>query len=322
VESNLGQGSCFHFTAKLGVTADLLQDRISENVVAGVPVLVVDDNATNRRILTGLLRKWQIVVVSAAESATDALSQMRCACESGRPFRLVVTDVHMPGMDGFELAERAKDAPRLADAVIVMLTSGERPGDLARCHELGITTYLVKPVRRFELLACVTRALTDPASGEKIGRPVVSIPFRSPQASTAALVRILLAEDNVVNQHVARGILQKAGYPVVVAGNGQEALAALRRQTFDLVLMDIQMPGVDGFEATAAIRTNECGTKTHLHIIAMTAHAMKGDREKCLAAGMDGYISKPIRASDLLELVANYSKRERYDESLAGSATV
>jgi signal transduction histidine kinase/DNA-binding response OmpR family regulator len=321
VESKLGQGSCFHFTVQLGVTADLFHDPINENVVAGVPVLVVDDNATNRRILTGLLRKWQMVV-SAAESATDALSQMRRASESGHPFRLVVTDVHMRGMDGFELAERANGAPRLADAVILMLTSGARPGDLARCHQLGITTYLLKPVRRSELLASVTKALTDPASDEKISQPAVPIPFHLPQASTGALARILLAEDNVVNQHVARGILQKAGHTVLVAGNGLEALAALRRQTFDLVLMDIQMPGVDGFEATAAIRTNERGTNVHLPIIAMTAHAMMGDRERCLAAGMDGYLSKPIRASDLLEMVANCAKRERYDESLAGSATV
>jgi len=306
VESRPGQGSCFHFTARLGVSSESAKDPVSETVLAGVRVLIVDDNATNRRILADLAGIWGMIA-STAESGPEALSQMRRASEAGRPFRLVLTDVHMPQMDGFQLAEHVKGAPHLADALILMLTSGEREGDLERCRQLGISTYLTKPVRRSYLLRALTKALTNESTIEKISE--TASPARHPPQKHwyGAPVRILLAEDNVINQHVARSILQKAGHAIVVAGNGREALSALTRQTFDVVLMDVQMPEVDGFEATAAIRATELGTERHLPIIAMTAHAMKGDRERCLAAGMDGYISKPICASDLLELVGKYS---------------
>ena len=166
------------------------------------------------------------------------------------------------------------------------------------------------------------KALTPQAPLEKTTHPAAPTINHSPAASVYSPARILLAEDNIVNQHVARRILQKAGHSVVVAGNGLEALAALRLQTFDLVLMDIQMPEVDGFEATAAIRNIERGTNAHLPIIAMTAHAMKGDRERCLAAGMDGYLSKPVRSSDLLALITDYSSRMVHDESPVGLATL
>jgi CheY-like chemotaxis protein len=307
VESSLGQGSCFHFTARLGVSRESAQDPATETVLAGVRVLIVDDNATNRRILADLAGIWGMIP-STAESGPEALSQMRRASEAGRPFRLVLTDVHMPQMDGFQLAEHVKGAPHLADALILMLTSGEREGDVERCRKLGISTYLTKPVRRSYLLRALIKALTKQSTAEKISEPASA--RHPPQKHWhGAPVRILLAEDNVINQRVARSILQKAGHAIVVAGNGREALSALTRQTFDVVLMDVQMPEVDGLEATAAIRANELGTERHLPIIAMTAHAMKGDRERCLAAGMDGYISKPICASDLLELVSTYSSK-------------
>jgi CheY-like chemotaxis protein len=190
-----------------------------------------------------------------------------------------------------------------------MLTSGEREGDLDRCRGLGIATYLNKPVRRSDLLRALTKALTNQSSIERVSESVSLLRRPSEKVRNESPVRILLAEDNVINQHVARSILHKAGHLIIVASNGREALLALRRQTFDLVLMDVQMPEVDGFEATAAIRENELGTDRRLPIVAMTAHAMKGDRERCLAAGMDGYISKPISAGDLLELVDKYSGR-------------
>jgi len=306
VESSLGQGSCFHFTARLGITSESAPEPVSETALAGVRVLIVDDNATNRRILADLTRIWGMIP-STAESGPEALRQMRDASEAGHPLSLVLSDVHMPEMDGFQLAEHLAGPPHLADAVILMLTSGEREGDLGRCRELGIATYLNKPVRRSDLLRALTRALTNRSTIEKISAPASPARRLPQELRHGAPARILLAEDNVINQHVARSILQKAGHSVIVAGNGQEALSILRRQSFDLVLMDVQMPEVDGFEATAAIRENELGTDRRLPIIAMTAHAMKGDRERCLAAGMDGYISKPICASDLLDLVDKYA---------------
>ena len=306
VESRLGHGSCFHFTARLGVSSESAPDPASETVLAGVRVLIVDDNATNRRILADLAGMWGMIT-STVESGPEALSQMRQAWDAGHPFRLVLTDLHMPEMDGFQLAEHLAAAPHLADTLILMLTSGEREGDLGRCRQLGITTYLTKPVRRSDLLKALTKALTNESLIERVSEPVSLVRHPSQKVWHETPVRILLAEDNVINQHVARSILQKAGHTVIVASNGQEVLSVLRRQTFALVLMDVQMPEIDGFEATAAIRANELGTDRHIPIIAMTAHAMKGDRERCLAAGMDGYISKPICASDLLELVDKYT---------------
>jgi signal transduction histidine kinase/CheY-like chemotaxis protein len=308
VESRSGQGSCFHFTARLGLTSESAPEPMSETALAGVRVLIVDDNATNCRILANLTRMWGMIA-STAESGPEALRQMRYAAEAGHPFRLVLSDVHMPEMDGFQLAEHLAGPPHLADAVILMLTSGEREGDLDRCRDLGIATYLNKPVRRSDLLRALTKALTNQSSIERVSESVSLLRRPSEKVRNESPVRILLAEDNVINQHVARSILHKAGHLIIVASNGREALLALRRQTFDLVLMDVQMPEVDGFEATAAIRENELGTDRRLPIVAMTAHAMKGDRERCLAAGMDGYISKPISAGDLLELVDKYSGR-------------
>jgi signal transduction histidine kinase/CheY-like chemotaxis protein len=308
VESKLGQGSCFHFTARLGITSESTEDPMSETMLAGVRVLIADDNATNRRVLSDLARIWGMTA-STAESGPDALSQMRQACQAGQPFRLLVTDVHMPEMDGFQLAEQVKGAPHLANAVIVMLTSGEREGDVQRSRRLGITSYLTKPVRRSELFKALNKALTNESTIQKVSVPIWPARHKSRKRSDVVPVRVLLAEDNPVNQRVARCILENAGHAVVVAGNGQEALAVLRRQTFDVALMDVQMPEVDGFEATAAIRESELGSERHLPIIAMTAHAMKGDRERCIAAGMDGYISKPISGSDLLKMVSKYSRR-------------
>jgi CheY-like chemotaxis protein len=303
VESEPGKGSQFHFTLCLGAAGNTAAQPPDGASLAGKSVLVVDDNFTNRRILTEMFWMWDMQPAEAA-SAQEALSHLRRAAERATPFDLVVTDIHMPEMDGFGLVGRIKNTPALAGTAVIMLTSGEKRGDMQRCRELGVSTHLMKPVRRSELRAAIVRALehrehaglAEKAEGHEAR---VSLP----QAPAARRSHILLAEDNEVNQRVAAGLLKKGGHSVVIVGNGREAVFALRSEEFDLVLMDVQMPEMDGFEATTAIRQDEAGTNRHIPIIAMTAHAMTGDRERCLAAGMDGYISKPIRPGDLFNLI-------------------
>jgi PAS domain S-box-containing protein len=305
VESEPGKGSNFHFTVCLGIDHQALAASTEEMPLAGIPVLVVDDNFTNRRILTEMFWMWQMKPTEAA-SAQEALTHLRRASERGHPFALVVTDVHMPEMDGFDLAERIKDTPNLADVVILMLTSGEKRGDIQRCRGMGVSAYLMKPVRRAELRAAITKAMRAPSLSGNEKEPALPVSHVALQVAPESLrSRILLAEDNVVNQRLAARILEKAGHSVLIVSNGKEAIAALQRETIDLVLMDVQMPEMDGFEAARAIRNDEAGKAKHIPIIAMTAHAMTGDRDRCLAAGMDGYIAKPIHAQDLLGLVKN-----------------
>jgi CheY-like chemotaxis protein len=310
VESEPGKGSSFHFTIPMESAEEAPPAPSIDDVpLAGMAVLIVDDNLTNRRILTDMLWLWQARPTPAA-SAEEGLSLMRRASEQGHPFTLVLTDAHMPGMDGFDLAAQIKSSPYLAEAVILMLTSGQQQGDLARCRDLGVSGYLTKPVRRAELRAAIAGAFANHARRQlalrenQNGTAVKPSPLPTAQPSG---LRILLAEDNVVNQRVAVGILEKVGNHVVVTGNGREAIAAWRSQPFDVILMDVQMPEMDGFEATAAIRRAEAGTKVHIPIIAMTAHAMRGDRERCLAAGMDDYLSKPVRKGDLMEVIGKHS---------------
>jgi CheY-like chemotaxis protein/HPt (histidine-containing phosphotransfer) domain-containing protein len=303
VESAPGTGSTFHFTARFGIRSGTLERSVPVDAthLIDLPVLLVDDNATNRRILEEMLTKWGMRA-TAVDSGAAALAVLRQAHDSNRPFALVLLDCNMPEMDGFEVAARVRQNQIMPGATILMLTSAARPGDIARCKELGIAAYLIKPIRRGELLEAMLGVLgsqTAPPSKVRVssGRPV---------NERRRGVRILLVEDNPVNQAVALRLLEKQGHRVTVAGNGREALLVLAKTAapgFDLVLMDVQMPVMDGFEATAAIRAEESKTRRHLPIIAMTAHAMKGDRERCLVAGMDFYISKPIRASDLLDLV-------------------
>jgi CheY-like chemotaxis protein len=261
----------------------------------GLPVLVVDDNATNRRILEEVLGHWgmKVTTVDGGRSALAALERARSA---GAAFALVLIDGHMPDMDGFMLAERIQQNPQFAGSTLVLLTSGGQPGDIARCRQLGIASYLMKPVKQSELLRALSNALRLPRRDEAPAEPAAS--GESPRP-----LRILLAEDNPVNQRLAVRLLEKRGHAVALAGNGKEALAALERQPFDLVLMDWEMPEMNGFETTAAIRTREQGTGRRLPILAMTAHALKGDRERCLAAGMDGYIAKPIQAQELWRII-------------------
>ena len=310
VESTPGQGSCFHFSAQFRLPSERPQVPADAPALAGLNVLVVDDNATNRRILTDTLRGWQMNAV-AAESAPQALSEIESAFARNHPFALIVTDVHMPEMDGFQLVEKIKSSPHRADAIILMLTSAEQQRQIEHCRQLGVSGYLIKPVRRAELHTAILKALTGKSTVQNENLPrTPSGPLRSEEVLDTPILRILLAEDNAVNQRLACRILTKNGHQVVTAGNGREALRVLDRQIFDLILMDVQMPELDGLEATAAIRDHEKGTKAHIPIIAMTAYAMKGDQERCLAAGMDGYIAKPIRADDLLKLVEKYRQIE------------
>jgi CheY-like chemotaxis protein len=233
---------------------------------------------------------------------------MRRAALRGEPFELVLTDVHMPEMDGFDLVKKIKDSPSLTGAVILMLTSGEHRGDLARCKELGVSAYLTKPVRRAELRSAISKAIVSQSTQDVPSRSVLEVARERPSKKhTGPGAHILLVEDNVINQRVGRGILERAGHSVVIADTGKQALRLLDEQSFDIILMDLQMPELDGFETTAVIRESENGTGIRQRIIAMTAHALTGDRERCLRADLDDYITKPVDAPALLKLIHQYS---------------
>jgi signal transduction histidine kinase/CheY-like chemotaxis protein len=306
VESDAGRGSCFYFTARLGVSAHgRAESAANMPALEGVAVLVVDDNATNRRIFEGTLGKWGMRVTSA-NSAPCALAAMRGAVDSGCPFRLVLTDAHMPDMDGFMLAEQVNRDPALAGTRMLMLTSAGQRGDGARCRELGISAYLTKPVSQSELRQALCMVLgfqRDECALDQSQPMALVTKHVIEERRSPAGRRVLLAEDNPVNQALTVRLLTKRGHRVTVAANGREAVETLQREPFDVVLMDVQMPEMDGFEATAAIRQAEKATGAHIPIVAMTAHAMKGDAERCLASGMDAYLSKPIHAQDLYALL-------------------
>ena len=283
LESQPGQGTCFHFSANFGVGSETEPADASEPSLEGTPVLVVDDNEINRRILTDLLWRWRLRPASATGGA-EALAILRQSSERGDPFALVVTDCHMPEMDGFDLAQRIKATPHLAEAVVMMLSSGVQKGDSERCRELGIDIHVTKPVRRAELKAAIFEAMRQWRKPRAVAGPGAAEKKTGPALQDGSGMHILLVEDNVVNQLVARRILEKAGHRVVVANNGVEALQVFGQRAFDAVLMDVQMPEMGGFEATANLRQRERYGE-HIPIIAMTAHAMAGDRELCLAAG-------------------------------------
>jgi CheY-like chemotaxis protein len=266
----------------------------------GMRVLVVDDNATNRRIMKDTVESWGMKV-QVEESAAAGLGALYGARAEGRPYSLVLTDSHMPGMDGFAMVEVMKQNSDLAVTTVMMLTSGPQRGDIARCQELDIAAYLTKPIRQSQLHDAIVKALPARPKWEPAPAPTVRQTQQAPQHH----LRILLAEDNMVNQRLALRLLEKCGHQVAVTTNGREALAALDTGEFDVVLMDIQMPEMDGFEATAAIRSKEGNIGKHMPIIAMTAHAMTGDRERCIGAGMDGYIAKPIHPAELFKTLSN-----------------
>jgi signal transduction histidine kinase/DNA-binding response OmpR family regulator len=310
VESELGKGSTFHFLIVLSVQqgSATRSDPINPALLRDVHALIVDDNFTNRRVLLGMLSRWGMKP-TAVDGGRAALQAIEISTNAGKPFPLILLDGQMPEMDGFTLAEHIQKGPQSLSTTIMMLTSAGHLGDAARCRELGISAYLVKPIRQGELLDSICRVLDQTAP--KHAAPLVT---RHTLREEKSRVRILLAEDNAVNQTLAVRLLEKRGHAVTVAEDGRAAVEAFLAGSFELVLMDIQMPVMDGFEATAAIREREKITGGHVPIVAMTANALVGDREKCLAAGMDGYLSKPIRTSELFatieQMLANAPKLE------------
>lgn len=303
VESEVGKGSAFRFTVPFGLQREPVRLPVSVNTerLKGLYAIVVDDNATNRKMLETILLGWEMVPTEAA-SADTALELMKNARISGTPFAVAIIDYMMPDKDGFALAQAIGADPELKDTKLIMLTSAGQRGHAARCMELGISAYLMKPINISELMEAIFSSL--PESGTSCSGS--SLLTRHVIRESKKRTRILLAEDNQVNQKLATRMLQKMGHVVTVAGNGKEALELMTSSYFDVILMDIQMPEMDGLEATAAIRKQEAVSQgRHVPIIAMTAHAMAGDRERCLEAGMDGYISKPINPRELFEAIEN-----------------
>jgi signal transduction histidine kinase/DNA-binding response OmpR family regulator/ligand-binding sensor domain-containing protein len=291
-----GPGCAFHFTVAMALGQAPPQSAVAP--LAGVPVLIVDDNPTNRAVMVEMLRAQGMrpMAVDGGESAMAMLDQARAV---GCPFPLAILDFQMPGMDGFTLAERIRAHPELRATRLFMLTSAGQRGDAARCKDTGIEVYLLKPVKQSALLEAIGRAL-----GRPVAPGLASLTRHSLNESRPKL-RVLLAEDNAVNQKLAIRLLEKQGHSVTLAKDGREAVEAVEKGEFDVVLMDVQMPNMSGLEATAAIRALERATGKRVPIVAMTAHAMKGDEDRCLEAGMDGYVSKPIRPGHLMEVIAN-----------------
>jgi CheY-like chemotaxis protein len=276
----------------------------------GLPVLVVDDHATSRDMLAELLTSWQLrpILVEGGRAALEALSH---ATARSIPYRLLILDVQMPEMDGFTLAERIRQDPRYARTPIILLASGGLPAARARGRALGVACCLTKPIMPSELWEATLGAL----HGELADEATASVAM-PPAVAHGPSLHILVAEDNVVNQRLVSRLLEKHGHRVTVVSTGRDVLSGLGRQTYDLVLMDVQMPEMDGLEATAAIRTQEEGTGRHLPILALTAHAMQGDVERCLSAGMDGYLAKPFQADELEAALARLLPGVRRSEAI------
>jgi signal transduction histidine kinase/DNA-binding response OmpR family regulator len=318
VESEPGMGSTFHFTARLALNKapHKKQEQLNSSGLRGIPVLIVDDNGTNRRILHEILTRWNMQA-ACCDNGLSALIAMETAARKKKPFRLVLMDGHMPGMDGFGVIDQIRKNPKLQGVTIMMLTSGQQINDARRCRDLGVSQYLIKPILQSELMKSILKVLAETESapvpvpaaatdGEREASTRTRLPER-----TAPGHHILLAEDNVVNQRLAIRLLEKSGHTCMLAENGREAVEAFESEKFDLILMDVQMPEMGGFEAVRRIRLLELRSGVHTPIVALTAHAMKGDRERCLAAGMDDYLVKPIREIDLCNVVESNIARSR-----------
>jgi len=306
VESKPGQGSTFSFSVRLRLaTSQEASETARYDALKGIVVLVVDDNHTSRTIIHEILQHWGMQPISV-DSATAALATLLEYADDGRPIPVVVTDVTMPGVDGFVLCEQIRNAEELASTELICLSASDRAGDLARYEQLGIWAHLLKPVKPSELGAILVGIATKNrpqkvASFDNL-RPV-PVPARRS-------LQILLAEDSLMNQKLVIGLLGKLGHVVEVVSTGRAAVVASEKRSFDLILMDVQMPEMNGLEATRHIRRREAKSGKHVPIIALTAHALKGDRDQCLSAGMDGYVAKPVRHRDLLQAI---------EESLAGT---
>jgi PAS domain S-box-containing protein len=298
LESEPGRGSAFHFTARLGLQTSAIAEQAPVPVkLLDLPVLVVDDNSTSRKILEEMLTNWKMKPV-AAESGPAALEALKRAQKKGEPFQLVLADGHMPGMDGFDLSASVQKDARLRGMTIILLTFAGRREDQARAKSAGSAAAVTKPVKQSELWDAIVTALHVPVR-QKL-RPSAA---RSPARGTHRRLRVLVAEDNPVNQELVLHLLERRGHSVIVAENGKQAISALEKHKFDLVVMDVQMPEMGGIEATEEIRRKEKSNGGHIPIFAMTAHAMPGDRERCLAAGMDGYVPKPIDPKLFIQII-------------------
>jgi PAS domain S-box-containing protein len=287
LDSEPGEGSTFHFLAAFGVVAAVPQAALDIHP-GELPALVVDDNAVNRRILSEQLTRLGMKPAQA-ESGPEALRMLTAAAQSGSPYRLVLLDVHMPELDGFGVATEIASRPELSGATVIMLTSAGRHDDVERCRALKIAAYLNKPISPTHLRDVISQLL-----GRDVAAPAAGVDQARGSLPAHLRRKVLLAEDNIVNQRVAVGLLAKRGHDVTVVGTGKEALERLDREHFDVILMDVQMPEMGGLEATGIIRQREAGTNRHVWIVAMTAHTMQGDRDECLGAGMDTYIAKPV----------------------------
>jgi len=302
VESEPGKGSRFHFTAEVGAAPAVGGGNTEMELLRGIPVLVIDNNATARRILAETLTGWGMQTRAAADGVS-ALREIGRAERLGRPFKVVLADSQMPGLSGSALVRSLQELSRQPFAIVMVMSCTEHKDGAVRFRQQGAAACLVKPVRRTELKAALFAALGTP--------PVAAAPGEAPTAEAAPApaarprngLRILLAEDNPVNQRVATVMLERRGHAVTVAGNGREAVRLTQERDFDLVLMDVQMPEMDGLEATSVLRARETGSGRRLPIVAMTAHAMKGDSERCIDAGMDAYVSKPIRPDVLFTVI-------------------
>jgi signal transduction histidine kinase/ligand-binding sensor domain-containing protein/CheY-like chemotaxis protein len=302
VESTPGAGSQFHFALNVGVPEIRQVTPLEIPGVAGMPVLIVEDHVVSRRVLREMLSRWGLRPALAPD-LTQAFSMLRQAKEAGNPFWFVLIDIQLPDGDGFSLVEKINRNADLAGAMIMMFGAGHKLLDAARSRELGVAAYITKPLRQQELREAI-RVAHVRATGPKIhSYSLMARGEARPERRAVRGLRVLLAEDNAINQRLTLRLLEKRGHMVVAAGDGVEALEALDRDVFDLVLMDVQMPRMDGFQVTGIIRDREKLTGLHLPIFAMTANVMKGDQERCLSAGMDGYIPKPISPKNLIAVV-------------------
>jgi CheY-like chemotaxis protein len=307
LESSAGSGATFHFTAQFGLPALATAEPAEEepwSELRDLRVLVVDDNATHRSILSEILDSWRVTSVAVA-GADEGLAMLHVAATEGKPFQLILVDATMPGRDGFWLAEQMATDKTLQAATVMMLTALRRPEDADRCRRLGVQAYLAKPIKPSELLDAMMAAM-----GPLVDMEGLATEATEPDEPQRAL-RVLLAEDSPVNQRVATAMLEKWGHSVAIACNGRQAIAMFPKEPFDLVLMDVQMPEMDGLEATRAIRQYEQSNGGHVAIVALTAHAMKGDRQRCLSAGMDAYVTKPIRSKELVRVISEVTTESK-----------
>ncbi len=300
VESELGKGSSFHFIVSFQRSKQFAPEKSLDVTTRlnGRRVLVVDDNPTNRFILTETLSQWNMYPVEAT-GAEEAIELLEIAKDEGAMFQLLLLDLHMPGMDGYQLAQYLNGNPGLYAGPVIIMTSAHSPEDGDRCRELGIAGYLTKPVKQSQLLHEINLVSCD--SADCRSRFVRGNTFVQPAAMRE--LKILVAEDNPVNQKVVTRILEKVGHSVTIAANGKQAVEMASSGSFDLILMDVQMPEMDGFQATELIREHQKISGDVTPVVAMTAHALKGDRELCIEAGMDQYVSKPLQIKELLRVI-------------------